>query len=67
MNTTISVSKELKEKLRSLGRAGDSYDDIIKRMYEVTKRHLMLQYLYDESDSVPIDEAITQAKKKWPR
>lgn len=67
MVTTISVSKDMKEKLRNLGRAGDSYDDILRRMYEATKSNLLLHYLYDTSDSVPIDEAIADAKKRWPK
>ena len=28
---------------------------------------LLLQYLYDESDTVSIDEAIADAKKRWPK
>ena len=67
MVTTISLSEEMKEKIRHLGKAGDTYDDIIRRMYEATKKSLMLQYLYDDSDSVGIDEAIGEAKKRWPK
>jgi predicted CopG family antitoxin len=65
MATTISISHELKEKISNLGRAGESYEDVIKRMYEATHKTLLLNYLYDESDSVSIDEAIAEAKKKW--
>jgi predicted CopG family antitoxin len=67
MATTISISTDLKEKLRNLGRAGDSYEDVISRMYEVTRKHLLLAYLYDTSDSITIDEAIKEAKRKWQK
>jgi predicted CopG family antitoxin len=67
MATTISISVEMKEKLRNLGRAGDSYDDVIRKMYEVTKKNLLMTYLYDESDSVSIDEAIAESRKKWQK
>ncbi len=67
MVTTISLSEEMKEKLRHLGKAGDTYDDIIRRMYEATKKNLLLQYLYDESDSAGIDDAIAEARKRWPK
>ncbi len=67
MVTTISLSEEMKEKLRNLGKAGDTYDDIIRRMYEATKKTLLMQYLYDESESIGIDEAISEARKRWPR
>jgi predicted CopG family antitoxin len=65
MATTISISEEMKEKLKNLGRAGDSYEDVIKRMYDITSKSMLLAYLYDESDSVSIDEAIAEARKKW--
>ena len=67
MNTTISISTELKEKIRNLGRAGDSYEDIIRKMYKVTKENILLNYLYDESDSVNLEESIKEARKRWPK
>jgi len=67
MATTISISLETREKLKNLGRAGDSYDDVINRMYELTKKNLLMAYLYDETDSVNIEKALKEAKKKWPK
>jgi predicted CopG family antitoxin len=67
MATTISISVELRDKLKNLGRAGDSYEDVIRRMYEVTSKSLLMAYLYDKSDSVSIDEAIAEARKKWQK
>lgn len=67
MATTISISEEMKEKLRHLGKTGETYDDIIRKMYEITSANLLRQYLYDESDAVPIDEAIQEARRRWPK
>ena len=67
MVTTISLSEEMKEKLRHLGKAGETYDDIVRRMYEATKKNLLLNYLNDISDSVSIDMAIKEARKRWPK
>jgi len=67
MTTTIAISNEMKENLKNLGRAGDTYEDVIRRMYEATRKILLTAYLYDETDSVPIEEAISEAKKKWPK
>jgi predicted CopG family antitoxin len=67
MVSTISLSEETKRKIRRLGQAGESYEDVIKRMYEVTKSQILLHYLYDTSDSVSIDEAIAEARKRWPK
>lgn len=62
MATTISISSEMKEKLKNLGRAGDSYEDVIKRMYEITKKSLLVSYLYDTSDSISVAEARKRLK-----
>ena len=67
MVTTIAISSELKEKLRNFGRTGDSYEDVIRRMYEMTRKNLLMTYLYDLSDSLTIDEAIAEARKKWQK
>ena len=65
MATTISISNDMKTKLKNIGRAGDSYEDIIRRMYEIARKKILFAYLYDTSDTITIDEAITQAKEKW--
>ena len=57
MATTISVSEDTKEKLKNLGKAGDSYEDVIIKMYEFTRRNVLLSCLYDESDSISLEEA----------
>ncbi len=65
MATTISISIDLKEKLKNLGRAGDSYEDVIRNMYEVTRKNILKAYLYDATNCVTADEAISRAKKEW--
>ena len=57
MQSTISISSELKEKIRNLGRAGDTYEDVIEMMYESARRNLIRDWLYDESNSMSISEA----------
>jgi len=57
MASTISISKELKEDLKNLGRTGESYEDVIRRMYELTKKQLLLSYLYDTYNCITPDEA----------
>ena len=65
MATTISISNDMKTKLKNIGMVGDSYEDIIRRMYEIARKKILFAYLYDTSNSITIDEAITQAKEKW--
>jgi len=57
MNTTIALSKELKEKISKLGNAGDTYEDVLEKMYESARRNLIRDWLYDESNSITIAEA----------
>lgn len=57
MATTISLSVDMKEKLKNLGKAGDSYEDVIRKMYELTRKNILASYLYDESDSISLEKA----------
>ncbi len=36
--TTIQISKETREMLKQLGRKGETYDDIIRKLIELAKR-----------------------------
>ncbi len=57
MASTISLSVDMKEKLKNLGRAGDSYEDVISKMYDIASKQLLVTYLYDTSDSLTLSEA----------
>lgn len=67
MASTISISNELKDKIRTLGNAGDSYQDIIEKMYEISRKNILLNYLYDETDSISLEEFGKEIKEKWPK
>lgn len=43
MDTTIRVSLETRDKLISLGRKGESYDTLLKKMIDVYKKHQMIE------------------------
>ena len=66
MASTISLSQEMKENLKNLGRTGESYEDVIRRMYDVTRKQMLLNYLYSE-DGIPIEKALKEAKRKWQK
>ena len=65
--TTIQISKKMKEKISSFGLKGESYDDIIKRLYNVAVKEQLRLFLMDEEGYVSIEEAIKEADKKWSR
>jgi len=64
--TTIQLSKETKEKLASFGIKGESYDDILKRVYALAVKEQLKEFLMSDEGFIPIEEAIKEADKKWP-
>lgn len=58
MATTISISEETREKLRNLGKTGESYDAVINRMYEIVRKNMLRAYLYDTTDCITPKEAL---------
>lgn len=66
-NTTISISKEIKDKLKEFGNKGDSYTDILNKLYESAKQRQLQDLLMDTKNCIPIEEALERAKKKWQK
>tara|TARA_Y100000310_G_scaffold244674_1_gene249539 strand:- start:9094 stop:9309 length:216 start_codon:yes stop_codon:yes gene_type:complete len=65
--TTIQLSKETKEKIASFGLKGESYEDIIKRVYSFAVKEHLRQFLMSDKGFISIEEARKEADKKWPR
>ena len=66
MMSTIQISKETKEKLSSFGTKADTYEAIIKRIYDLAVKQQLREFLMSSKGCVSIEEAIGEAKKKWP-
>ncbi|MBS3098618.1 hypothetical protein J4462_00215 [Candidatus Pacearchaeota archaeon] len=64
-NTTIALRKDVRERIAEFGNKGETYSDIILRLIEGAKKRQLLELLMDEEDTVTIDEALDNAKKKW--
>lgn len=58
--TTIPVEKETRDRLRSLGRKGETYDEILKRLLSLALyddfMHRQYERLKDKKSFVPLDE-----------
>lgn len=67
MTSTIQLSAETKQLISTFGTKENTYEDIIKRMYDLATKEQLRQFLLSSEDSIPIDEAIRRAKKAWPR
>jgi len=65
--TTIQLSKLTRDKIASFGMKGESYEEIINRIYSLAVKEQLRQFLMSEEGFVPIEEAIKEAKKKWPK
>ena len=64
MVTTIQLSQELKEKIASFGAKGESYVEIIRRIYALAVKEQLRDFLMSSEGSIPIKEAIAEVKKK---
>lgn len=65
--TTIAVRKEVRNMINEFGNKGETYSDILVRIVSAAKKVQIRELLMDESGCVTIDEAIKEARKKWPR
>jgi transcriptional regulator len=65
--TTIQISKKVKEEISTFGMKGETFDVIIKRMYDLAVKENLRQFLMSSEGYTPIEQAIKEAKKKWSK
>ncbi len=65
MSTTISISEDTRNKIREFGTKGDTYDDILKKLYESAKQRQLQDLLMNEEGCIPIEDALARAQKRW--
>lgn len=46
---------------------GESYDTILKRIYDMAVKEQLRSFLMSSEGFIPIEQAIKEAEKKWPR
>ncbi len=64
MNTTISISAEIRDKIKEFGNKGDTYTDILVKLYESAKQRQLQDLLMDTSNCITIEEAKQRLKSK---
>ena len=67
MVTTIQLSQETKNLVDTFGTKKDTYEVIIQRMYHLAIKEQLREFLLSSEGTMPIDEAIKRAKKKWQK
>ncbi|MBT3261956.1 hypothetical protein HN992_00235 [Candidatus Woesearchaeota archaeon] len=57
MNTTISISTEIRDKIKEFGHKGETYEVILERLYDSAKERQLYDLLMDENDCITLKEA----------
>ena len=65
MNTTISISKEVKEQMKEFGKKGETYNEILGRVLNNAKERQLQDLLMDEKDTLTVRKALDKAKERW--
>ena len=66
-NTTIQISKETKKLISTFGSKEDTYEVIVRRLYDMAVKEQLRQLLMTSEGTISIDEARKRTEKKWPR
>ena len=66
-NTTIAVTNDVKEKIKEFGNKGETYSEVIARLLESARKRQLYDLLMNEEDTVTIEEAIENSKKRWQK
>ncbi|MBI4147171.1 hypothetical protein HY494_00810 [Candidatus Woesearchaeota archaeon] len=67
MPTTIQISNDTKKLISTFGSKEDTYEVIIKRMYDFAVKEQLREFLLSSEDTMSIDEARKELNKRWPR
>lgn len=66
-NTTIAISSDIRDKIKEFGSKGETYSEIIARLIESAKKRQLHDLLMNEKDTITIEEAIDNSKKRWQK
>ena len=66
-STTISISKETRDKIKEFGLKGETYTDILERLYASARERLLHDLFFNNANAIPIDQAIAESKKRWQK
>jgi predicted CopG family antitoxin len=65
MNSTIQISKEAKSMISSFGSKEDTYEDIIRRMYQLAVKEQLREFIMSSENTISLEEARKEHKKRW--
>lgn len=65
--TTIQLSKEMKEQLASSGNKNDTFESILKRVYNLAVKEQLREFLMSSEGFISLDDARDDLRIKRPR
>ncbi len=66
-NTTIAITNDIKNMIREFGNKGETYSEILLKLVNSAKERQLHDLLMNEEDTISIDEALDNAKKRWQK
>jgi hypothetical protein len=57
MNTTISISTQIRDMIKEFGNKGETYDDILAKLLNNARERQLQALLMDTKDSITLKEA----------
>ena len=66
-NTTIAITNDIRDMIREFGNKGETYSEILLKLIKSAKERQLHDLLMNEEDTISIDEALNNAKKRWQK
>ena len=67
MPSTIQLSNETKTLIGTFGSKEDTYEDIIKRMYQMAVKEQLREFLMSSENTITIEEAMKEHERRWSK
>lgn len=67
MKTTIQIDEEIRDKIKSFGSKGETYNDILKRLYEIAVQQQLRDLLFSSKDVLTLAQARELHAKRWQK
>ena len=65
MVTTIQINEDVRDKIKSFGSKGETYNDIISRLYGVAVQQQLRELLFSSKDTLTLAEARAEHARRW--
>lgn len=63
--TTIQINRETKQLISTFGTKEDTYDDIVKRMYDLAVKEQLRELLFSSKNTITLAEARRRHAERW--